>query len=360
MRKQDAQVSSVLRAVNSPIIRTGWYLDGTAAADEVTEFIASNLGLPIKGAGPRGQPPRAAARPGPVLLERATSRPRCCACRSGTPTSSRSTATTPRARPGCASSRTGPPRRTIPGQRRPRRRPGLDRAVLPRLLAHRGDDRQPGTRHPGQPARGLRAGPRGRQLARHEHPAAGVQELAAQGPGAAHLVDHVDRNGAASRSTRRREGEPTSRRQGLAQGVRAGDNAGGAIPYGAKLELIRASGHLPDIDKFVRYQDEQIARAVLAHFLNLGTQTGSWALGSTFADFFTLSLQAIAEDFATPPTATSSRTWSTSTSAAASPPRRSSSTRSAARGGVDDELTPSARPPASRTTTTSPSSCAPT
>ena len=44
-----------------------------------------------------------------------------------------------------------------------------------------------------------------------------------------------------------------------------------------------------DVDEFT-----QIARAVLAHFLNLGTQTGSWALGSTFADFFVDSLQTTA------------------------------------------------------------------
>jgi hypothetical protein len=37
---------------------------------------------------------------------------------------------------------------------------------------------------------------------------------------------------------------------------------------------------------------------VLAHFLNLGTQTGSWALGTTFADFFTLSLQTVATQVA--------------------------------------------------------------
>ena len=37
---------------------------------------------------------------------------------------------------------------------------------------------------------------------------------------------------------------------------------------------------------------------MLAHFLNLGTQTGSWALGSTFADFFALGLQSVARDFA--------------------------------------------------------------
>jgi hypothetical protein len=85
----------------------------------------------------------------------------------------------------------------------------------------------------------------------------------------------------------------------LAKGLRSGDNAGAAIPNKAKLTLKGVEGDLPDADKPIRYYDEQIARAVLAHFLNLGTETGSWALGSTFADFFTLSLQATAEAIAT-------------------------------------------------------------
>lgn len=80
----------------------------------------------------------------------------------------------------------------------------------------------------------------------------------------------------------------------LAKGLRAGENAGVSIPAGAKLELMGVSGKLPDTDGPIRYHDEQIARAVLAHFLNLGTETGSWALGSTFADFFASSLQASA------------------------------------------------------------------
>jgi hypothetical protein len=84
----------------------------------------------------------------------------------------------------------------------------------------------------------------------------------------------------------------------LAQGFRSGDNAGAAIPNSAKLTLKGVEGDLPDADKPIRYYDEQIARAVLAHFLNLGTETGSWALGSTFADFFTLSLQTVAMQIA--------------------------------------------------------------
>lgn len=85
----------------------------------------------------------------------------------------------------------------------------------------------------------------------------------------------------------------------IAKGLRSGDNSGAAGPFGASLKLLGVEGDLPDADKPIRYHDEQIARAVLAHFLNLGTETGSWALGSTFADFFTLSLQSTAEAVAT-------------------------------------------------------------
>lgn len=80
----------------------------------------------------------------------------------------------------------------------------------------------------------------------------------------------------------------------IVKGLRSGSNAGAAAPAGAKIRLAGVEGTLPDADVPIRYFDEQIARSVLAHFLNLGTETGSWALGSTFEDFFTLSLQTVA------------------------------------------------------------------
>lgn len=81
----------------------------------------------------------------------------------------------------------------------------------------------------------------------------------------------------------------------VATSFRAGEAAGASIPHSATLDLKGVSGKLPDIDQPIRYHDEQIARSVLAHFLNLGTETGSWALGSTFADFFAQSLNAVAQ-----------------------------------------------------------------
>jgi Protein of unknown function (DUF935) len=86
----------------------------------------------------------------------------------------------------------------------------------------------------------------------------------------------------------------------MAKAWRAGEAAGTAIPYGATLRLVGVEGTLPNSDPVVRYHDESIARAVLAHFLNLGQQagTGSYALGSSFMDFFTLSLQTLAQQIA--------------------------------------------------------------
>ncbi|WP_291053709.1 DUF935 family protein [Herbiconiux sp.] len=84
----------------------------------------------------------------------------------------------------------------------------------------------------------------------------------------------------------------------IATKVRAGDAAGAALAHGSTLLFQGVVGDLPDTDKPIRYYDEQIARAVLAHFLNLGTETGSWALGSTFANFFTDSLNAVAQHIA--------------------------------------------------------------
>lgn len=83
----------------------------------------------------------------------------------------------------------------------------------------------------------------------------------------------------------------------IARSVRAGDSSGAALRNGADLKLKGVEGDLPDAEKWVRYYDEQMARTALLHFLNLGTQTGSWALGSTFAEFFTMSLQATADAF---------------------------------------------------------------
>ncbi len=87
----------------------------------------------------------------------------------------------------------------------------------------------------------------------------------------------------------------------IAKGARAGDAAGISLPHGATFRFEGVTGKVPDLDKQIRYYDEQIARAVLANFLNLGgdNSTGSYALGDTFANFFINSLNALARHIAT-------------------------------------------------------------
>lgn len=112
-------------------------------------------------------------------------------------------------------------------------------------------------------------------------------------------VGTIERNGMGIPVYEGAEGEEDlSKGLDIATSVRSGDNSGAATPAGAKLRLMGVEGTLPQALPSIRYHDEQIARGVLAHFLNLGTQTGSWALGTTFADFFVSSLNAVADDIA--------------------------------------------------------------
>lgn len=300
MRKQDAQVASVLRAVSSPIIRTRWSVDGRGCDPAVTEFVAKNLGLPILNADPdetyeaglRGrdrfswddhlrlallmlpfghmffeQVYRYDEASGRFMLRKLGER------------HPSTIASIQVARDGGLQSITQHGTDLIAGL-------GITYAgdqggvTLPvnRLVAYV-LEREGGNWL-------------GQSLLRSAYKNWLLKDRALRT-----WSQSIDRQGMGLPTYTGAENEvDLSAGEDIAASARAGDNSGAALPYGAKLELLGVQGSTPDIDKFVRYQDEQIARAVLAHFLNLGTQTGSWALGSTFADFFTLSLQAVAEE----------------------------------------------------------------
>jgi hypothetical protein len=95
--------------------------------------------------------------------------------------------------------------------------------------------------------------------------------------------------------------EEIERGLSIARGSRAGDTAGASLPHGAQLTFSGVEGNLPDLDKQIRYYDEQIGRAALTNFLNLGgdNSTGSYALGDTFENFFTKSLNSLARHIVT-------------------------------------------------------------
>lgn len=295
MRRQDAQVASVLRAVKLPVRRTTWRLDGRGCRDEVTRFVADDLRLPIVGEDVNAPPPgRAKGRfawsehlstallcldYGHMFFEQTY-------------------------------------RYDAAANRYHLRKLG---PRMPRTLSRVNVADDGGLASIEQNARtgpGLVAGRGGSVTIPVEHLVAYVHER----EGGAWLGNSVlrpayknwlvkdellrvwaqtiKRNGMGVPVYTAQAGASTADVEAgteLAQSYRAGDSSGAGLPNGATLELMGVSGTLPDADPAIRYQDEQIARSVLAHFLNLGTQTGSWALGSTFADFFTQGLQTVAE-----------------------------------------------------------------
>lgn len=82
----------------------------------------------------------------------------------------------------------------------------------------------------------------------------------------------------------------------MAEQFKAGEEAGGALPHGAKLTLNGVQGSQPRTLESIRYHDEQMARSWMMMFIQLGqTETGSRALGDSFIDFFQLSQESIAK-----------------------------------------------------------------
>jgi len=301
MRREDAQVGSVLRAVTLPIRSAAWVIDPNGAREEVVDFVATNLGLNVKGKDPI-QPLRTRGRFSwgehlrLALLELVYGH-----------SFFEQVYRIEGDRAHLAKLAWRPPR-TI-SDIKVARDGGLISIVqdgilglgdgggvtipVSRLVAYV-NDREGGNWL-------------GQSLLRPAYKNWLLKDrmLRAQ-------ALTVERNGLgvpvytgapvpeSATGTERDAWEKSEKEAGLklATGFRAGEAAGASIPHGATLELKGVTGKLPDTDQPIRYHDEQIARAVLAHFLNLGTETGSWALGSTFANFFTDSLNAVAEHVA--------------------------------------------------------------
>lgn len=81
----------------------------------------------------------------------------------------------------------------------------------------------------------------------------------------------------------------------MANAYRAGDGSGASLPHGSDLTMKGVTGQLPDPRPAIEYHDAQIGRVALAHFLNLDGQGGSYALASTQADLFTTAVKSVAE-----------------------------------------------------------------
>lgn len=291
MRREDSQVGSVLRAVTLPIRGAEWMIDPASASDEVVELVAADLGLPIKG-----REPVSALRTKGRFQWSEHLRMALLELVHGhsffeqvyRPEGDRLRLKKLAWRPARSISKINVAR---DGGLISIEQHGVKEPItVDRLVAYV-TDREGGNwigvsllrtayKNWLLKDRMLRA-----QALTVERNGLGVPVYEA-----APYPDKADASG--QEAWQKSEKDAGLR---LAKGFRAGEAAGASIPNGAKLTLMGVTGKLPDTDAPIRYHDEQIARAVLAHFLNLGTETGSWALGSTFADFFTSSLNAVAE-----------------------------------------------------------------
>lgn len=298
MRREDGQVASVLKAVTLPVRSAVWSIDPTGARDEVVDLVAGDLGLPV-----RGQPDRMPARTSGrfswpehlrlALLELAFGH-----------SFFEQVYRVDGATVHLAKLAWRPPRTISEIDVAPdgglidiKQYPASTSVTIPvdRLVAYVND--REGGNWVGQSL--LRAAYKNWLL---KDRMLRAQALTVERNG---LGVPVYTGAPLPDASKMSQDEITAwqaaeKKSGLdlATGFRAGEAAGASIPAGSKLELMGVTGDLPDTDKPIRYHDEQIARSVLAHFLNLGTETGSWALGSTFADFFTQSLNTVASQVA--------------------------------------------------------------
>lgn len=295
MRRSDPQVMSVLRAVALPIRRTGWAIDATGCRPEVAALVAEDLGLDIKGQ----EPTRRRTRDrfswpdhlrhalleltfGHAFFEQVYR----------------------------VDEVSGLARLRKLGWRPPRtisrvdvaddgglvaiRQQGVAQPIPTARLVAYVNDREGGN-WLGQSLLRTAYGP---WLLKNRLLRVQAQTIDRNGLGVPVYTGIEPPEGISAADWEALRKDDLDRGLALAKGFRSGENAGAAIPHGATLDLKGVTGKLPDADPAIRYYDEQIARSVLAHFLNLGTETGSWALGSTLADFFVLSLQTLATHIA--------------------------------------------------------------
>lgn len=290
MRRQDAQVQSVLRAVTLPVQRTTWAVEQGAASDEVAQFVAENLGLRVAGK-PEEPLPRTRDRfswqqhirqallmivYGHMFFEQvyrieADGRAHL---RKLAPRMPRTlSAINVAADGGLESIEQHPPSGA---------RPQTVKIPVDRLVAYV-HDREGGDWF----GQSLLRSCYKNWLLKDRLLRVQAQTIDRNGMGVPIYKGDPDLNG-----------EDKASGLKLAQDFRSGETAGGWIPAGADMTLLGVTGTLPDAEPAIRYHDEQIGRSVLAHFLNLNSMGGSYALAQTQAETFVQSLQALAQSVA--------------------------------------------------------------
>ena len=293
MRKTDAQVASVLRAVTSPIIRTQWRVDGTGCSPEVTQFVSDSLGLPVLD---DDEPDDSRAKLRGKSRFSWDEHLRLALLMLPFGHSYFEQVYYPPDSDGRYKLRKLGPRlpQTI-SQINVARDGGLVSIEQYGFVnSTRSSVTLPVNRLVGYVLEREGGNWLGISILRSAYKNWLLKDRALRTWSLS-----VDRNGVGVPIYEAAPGEESlTAGLDLAQRSRSGDYAGGAVPNGAKMRFQGVEGTLPNIDQYVRYQDEQIARSALGHVLNLGSQgggqVGSYNLGSVLKDAFHLGLDSIA------------------------------------------------------------------
>ncbi|WP_368681035.1 DUF935 family protein [Rhodococcus opacus] len=295
MRRQDAQVRTVLKAVTLPILATQWRLDPAGAEPEVVADIGEQLGLPIVGAEGEVAKPRRQRRfswpehlrmallalPfGAMYFEQVVDfdeEARRYRLRKLAPRMPSTLADIHVARDGgLVGIEQRPPAATWSV-----RASDAGRIVIPvdRLVAYVHE--REGSNWGGESI--LRAAYKNWLL---KDRLLKLEALTIERNGMGVPV-YTNPDGASP--------EDVEKGRRMANAYRAGDTAGASLPFESKFALMGVTGELPDPRPAIDYHDAQIGRVALAHFLNLDGQGGSYALASTQADLFTTAVKSVAE-----------------------------------------------------------------
>ncbi|MBM4492606.1 DUF935 family protein [Rhodococcus hoagii] len=295
MRRQDAQVRTVLKAVTLPILATQWRLDPAGADPEVVANIGEQLGLPIVGAEGEAAKPRRQRR----FSWREHLRMALLALPFGAMYFEQVVEFDPE-------TRTYRLRKLAPR--------------MPATLADIHVARDGGLvgieQRPPAATWTIRAADAGRIIIPVDRLVAYVHEREGSNWGGESILRAayknwmlkdrllklealtIERNGMGVPVYTNPEGasaEDIEKGRRMANAYRAGDGSGASIVHGSDLTMKGVTGQLPDPRPAIDYHDAQIGRVALAHFLNLDGQGGSYALASTQADLFTTAVKSVAE-----------------------------------------------------------------
>lgn len=302
MPREDARVWSLLSAIKLPIRRTAWRIDPNGAEDDVVQFIAKDLGLPIKGDGGGDKPGKPKDRQRDRFSWKSHLNEALSHLRYGhsvfeqvyryDETDGRWHLRKLAPRPQFTISsfdvaRDGGLRAIV--QDEPSGYPSslsqtTKRIDISRLVVYRNEP-EPGVWI-------------GTSLLRPSYKHWLLKDELIRIEAAAARRNGMGVPVATTNEDDKRNQAKIDEYGRIASRFRGGMSAGAGLPFGAKIELLGVQGNLPDMRSAIEYHDRAIALSGLAHFLNLDGKGGSYALASVQADVFVQSVQALAEDVA--------------------------------------------------------------